>query len=802
MRLILSARRPLLIAAAAATLAACGGGDSAPAIPPTPAPTVIAPAITTQPAAVSVTEGQPAMFSVVASGSAPLTYQWRRNGSDIAGATTSAYSLTTTLADNGAAFSVVVRNSAGSATSSTATLSVAPQSVVPTVSAQPVAVSTTAGGSARFSVTVAGTPAPTLQWFVVGGADLADGAGSGALAGAMLAGSTSATLSLTNVPAGANGLQLAVRATNRAGSVTSTAATLSVSAAGQLIVAAAGGTVSSADGRVRLVIPAAALNADARVRIDPTPEFTVPGGLAAQLAAIAGSGYTIVTEGGSFLPDRDLALRVNLSGLPGVVPVRPLSNPPTATPPADLLAVECPDGGEPLAVAFNPGRANDNDLGTVVRGCAAGSGGGSRTRIAPTRLPPVPANVVWTLYRQPNDAVATLDFDHWQEANGRSRTLMISEWSGTVANLQLRVADERGQLLLDLPLPAGTSLARFASTGVFYTARKIVTRQLSGPCAGTEIGSSTEVTVWRMTLRLPGWRAQQGASILIPGTPGTASLVNSVCTVTGAVSNAPAAVAADPVSGALVLLGQGDSDNPGFPELAPGVGAAPGFIVRIAPDASVSQVQRVHGTVGPLAVDGGGNVLVAGSATFVPRLPSAYGSNLGTCAFSAASCVVLARFSPAGGLLWARYVDQHFIGSTRAELAADRAGNAIYVSASGSGNAAIVSTIDATTGQSAPPVTTGSVGSSFGYTRPRVDSQNRVAVGVRSASGVFVVTLGTGQSTPVPSANPLVRFDFSLDASDRVVSAHGSSIVASQLCTPFPTTPGFCRGWLMQKFNR
>lgn len=84
-----------------------------------------APTITQQPQAASTNVGQNASFSVTASGSPTLTYQWRRNGSNISGATTATYTTpSTTLADNGASYSVVVSNSAGSITSSAATLTV------------------------------------------------------------------------------------------------------------------------------------------------------------------------------------------------------------------------------------------------------------------------------------------------------------------------------------------------------------------------------------------------------------------------------------------------------------------------------------------------------------------------------------------------------------------------------------------------------------------------------------------------------------------------------------------------------
>ena len=84
-----------------------------------------APSITLQPANQSVTAGQTATFTVAATGTAPLSYQWRKNGTAIAGAASSSYTTPpTTSSDNGSQFSVVVSNRAGSVTSTAATLTV------------------------------------------------------------------------------------------------------------------------------------------------------------------------------------------------------------------------------------------------------------------------------------------------------------------------------------------------------------------------------------------------------------------------------------------------------------------------------------------------------------------------------------------------------------------------------------------------------------------------------------------------------------------------------------------------------
>src|SRR5258708_1645189 len=83
------------------------------------------PTITTQPASQTVTVGQKATFTVVATGTAPLSYQWSKKGTAIAGATASSYTTpVTTSSDNGSSFVVVVSNSAGKVTSSAATLTV------------------------------------------------------------------------------------------------------------------------------------------------------------------------------------------------------------------------------------------------------------------------------------------------------------------------------------------------------------------------------------------------------------------------------------------------------------------------------------------------------------------------------------------------------------------------------------------------------------------------------------------------------------------------------------------------------
>ena len=146
----------------ALTVSACGGGGGGGG-EPAPAPEVVKPSITTQPVGKTVVVGQTATFTVTATGTDPLTYQWKKGGANIPDATSSSYTTpVTTITDNGALFSVVVTNSADSVTSDNAKLTV--NMVVPTITAQPAAQTITAGEMATFSVTATSTESLSYQW--------------------------------------------------------------------------------------------------------------------------------------------------------------------------------------------------------------------------------------------------------------------------------------------------------------------------------------------------------------------------------------------------------------------------------------------------------------------------------------------------------------------------------------------------------------------------------------------------------------------------------------------------------------
>lgn len=181
---------------------------------------LMAPSIATQPASTSVTTGQTATFSVIATGSAPLAYQWKKNGKSISGATLANYTTpATTKSDNGSQFTVAVSNSGGTATSTAATLTVNPP-VAPSIAVQPVNQTVTMGQAATFTVSAAGSTPLSYQWMKFGVA---------------IPGATSAFYTTPATVASDYGSQFSVTVSNSVGSVISYAATLIVLVPGPLI---------------------------------------------------------------------------------------------------------------------------------------------------------------------------------------------------------------------------------------------------------------------------------------------------------------------------------------------------------------------------------------------------------------------------------------------------------------------------------------------------------------------------------------------------------------------------------------
>ena len=172
----------------------------------------VAPTIATHPSSATVFEGDPASFTVVASGTAPLSYQWKKGGVDIGGETSATYSIVSAMETHEGSYTVVVSNSEGSVTSNAATLTVDPPVFAPTITSHPSSASVTVGDPASFTVVATGTAPLSYQW---------------RKGGVNISGATSATYNIAATVDGDAGSYTCV-VTNVAGSATSNAATLTV----------------------------------------------------------------------------------------------------------------------------------------------------------------------------------------------------------------------------------------------------------------------------------------------------------------------------------------------------------------------------------------------------------------------------------------------------------------------------------------------------------------------------------------------------------------------------------------------
>lgn len=121
-----------------------------------------APTITEQPAGQTLLVGSNFTLTVTATGTAPLAYQWRKNGEDMASATGNNYSVTGAQTNDTGAYTVVVTNVAGSKTSEVAFVNVG---YAPLIVQQPQSFTNNLGTSNAFSVAVFGSEPLLYQWF-------------------------------------------------------------------------------------------------------------------------------------------------------------------------------------------------------------------------------------------------------------------------------------------------------------------------------------------------------------------------------------------------------------------------------------------------------------------------------------------------------------------------------------------------------------------------------------------------------------------------------------------------------------
>ncbi|HEY9153775.1 MAG TPA: immunoglobulin domain-containing protein, partial [Opitutaceae bacterium] len=172
-------------------------------------PLIVAPTIITQPTSQTVTTGNSVTFSVTATGTSP-TYQWQKGGVAISGATSSSFTIASTSSGDAGTYTVVVSNTAGNVTSNGATLTLTASVVAPSITAQPSSQTVTAGNTVTFNVTANGTSL-SYQW---------------QKGGVAIAGATGSSLNFTAGTSDAGIYTVVV--SNSAGSVTSSAATLTV----------------------------------------------------------------------------------------------------------------------------------------------------------------------------------------------------------------------------------------------------------------------------------------------------------------------------------------------------------------------------------------------------------------------------------------------------------------------------------------------------------------------------------------------------------------------------------------------
>ena len=186
--------------------------------------TAVPPTIVVQPIGETATVGGTAMFSVTASGSGTLSYQWYQvpftknqltvptAGELIQGATSSTYTVpasATMQSNDGDNYFVLVTNQFGQAVSSRVTLAVG-AGILLQITAEPQTDFVATNTLASFSTTATCTGCiPAYQWFwfppkMTTAVALTDGAGTGALAGATVVGSATSSLTLENAPATAS----------------------------------------------------------------------------------------------------------------------------------------------------------------------------------------------------------------------------------------------------------------------------------------------------------------------------------------------------------------------------------------------------------------------------------------------------------------------------------------------------------------------------------------------------------------------------------------------------------------------
>ena len=317
-----------------------------------------APGFTLQPADIGVAAGQTASFTVTATGIPLPRIEWQsapandpnnftalagtpgctRTDPPSTGASATATCTVGPLAvgDSGRRYRAVATNSATAANSNPATVTVNPAPVAPAITQQPTAQSTTVGGSATFSVTATGTAPLNYTWQQSGTnlPSVSGGFNAGTCSGTVTYSNGNATITLSGLSAGCNGVQVNVTVSNGINpNAVSNSVVLTVNAVtqGLSLLAGAIGGAGSLDGtgdaaRVQLspengVAFDSVGNAYFSESISGRVRRVTPAGVVTTIArATTPAGVAVDSNGNLFVAERNIGriLRITPAGVVSV----------------------------------------------------------------------------------------------------------------------------------------------------------------------------------------------------------------------------------------------------------------------------------------------------------------------------------------------------------------------------------------------------------------------------------------------------------------------------------------------------
>ena len=379
------------------------------------------PAITSQPQSQTNSVGANVTFTVTATGTEPLAYQWRFNTTNIVGATTNSYTINDLQATNAGEYSVVVTNLAGSVTSSNATLTVIS---APSISTQPQSQTAAVGQNVTFFVIATGDAPLDYQW---------------RFSGTNIAGATATNLVINSVQTtNAGGYTVVI--TNTSGSLTSSVATLTVnevSATNVVISQIYGGGGNTG----------ASYRNDFVELFNPTPsavnvstwsvQYASSSGTSWQVANLVGTiepyHYYLVQLAssaaiGSLLPAADATGGANISASQGKVALANSqtalsgSNPVGTATVVDFVGYGSANAFEGTAAAG--GAPTGNNTTSILRKNGGYTETNNNTNDFTTLSPPTPRNTNSPANPPSSPPAAAPVFSQWGFAAGQFQTLL------------------------------------------------------------------------------------------------------------------------------------------------------------------------------------------------------------------------------------------------------------------------------------------------------------------------------------------------------------------------------------------